>query len=53
MIKQLFIKAVLFVSLLFFGFVMGYYYSKSEVINKALADKKDCYDLYDIYLITK
>jgi hypothetical protein len=33
-------------------FMLGYYYSKHEVVTKALENKKICYDLEDIILIT-
>lgn len=33
-------------------FITGYYYAKHEVVTKALENKKICYDLEDIILIT-
>jgi len=51
MIKDLFIKAVLFVSLFSLGFSAGYLTAKNEITDKVLENKKDCYDLEDLLFI--
>ena len=35
----------------FLAFVMGYKWAKNEIIHKVLENKKDCYDLLDLYII--
>jgi hypothetical protein len=49
-----FIKRALFVIALFsLGYIGGYFYAKHEIAQKALADKKTCYDLLDIQNLLK
>lgn len=50
--KDLFVRLLLIAGVAFCAYNLGYYYAKHEVVEKALKDKKPCYDLYDIYLIT-
>jgi hypothetical protein len=53
MIRDLLKRALLLIAFFSLGGIVGYNYAQSEIIRKALANKKPCYDLYDIYLFIK